>query len=427
MLREKELEMSLFKYASGDKAGQPSTQLSLERDVNPIIKKHYATLLPATHAALSVFATLALKDRTKPVSVIFEAASGFGKTAVLQMAFPPPVSDPSKKSKMHNYMYRSDKFTPRAFVSHAANVKKDELGKIDLLPRLKGKVLITKELAPIFRGRETELQENFGVLISVLDGQGYTSDSGSQGTRGYTEPIIFNWLGATTPLPLRTHRMMSQLGTRILFYDISYVAPTEAEMLAYARNGDAGTAEKECNLAVTRFIINFFNVTPPNSVSPNDIIWPNEIMVQLVKWALFLVKARAEVKYDKSDDNQWEPIAAMPPEGAWKVINYFKEIAIGHALIHDRKEINQSDLDLVAHVAISSVPGQLRPIVKELRKVDSVDSNRGSAVSAVSKTTLKKFFKELELLGIVHIDQGSSKNQQTSSVRLTQDYLWLRG
>jgi hypothetical protein len=118
------------------------------------------------------------------------------------MFFEPP--NPTKgKWYLEEYIIRSDKYTPKSFVTHAANRKKEELEDIDLLPKLRDKILITKELAPILRGRETEMQENFSILISVLDGKGFTSHSGSQGTRGYKEAIVFNWLGATTPLPAK--------------------------------------------------------------------------------------------------------------------------------------------------------------------------------------------------------------------------------
>jgi hypothetical protein len=66
-------------------------------------------------------------------------------------------------------------------------------------------VLLTKELAPIFGAREDELRDNIATLISVLDGEGFISDSGMRGRRGYEEAIIFNWIGATTPLNARVH------------------------------------------------------------------------------------------------------------------------------------------------------------------------------------------------------------------------------
>ncbi len=94
-------------------------------------------------------------------------------------------------SGLSRYVYRSDKFTPKALVTHAGNKKPSELAKIDLLPKLEGKVLLTKELAPIFRGREQDMQENFSTLIAVLDGKGFVSDSGMQGQRGYDRKILF--------------------------------------------------------------------------------------------------------------------------------------------------------------------------------------------------------------------------------------------
>ena len=135
-------------------------------------------------------------------------------------------------------MYRSDKFTPKSFVSHAANGATNELETIDMLPKLNGKVLITKELAPLVRGRTEEMQENFSVIISVPDGKGFQSDSGMRDRRGYDGPIVFNWLGATTPLPAATHRMMAQLGTRWLFYEVPSKEPREEELVEYCRPND---------------------------------------------------------------------------------------------------------------------------------------------------------------------------------------------
>ena len=154
--------------------------------VDPVVSKYYPALLQTVHACLAVFGAMALAKRTKPLCLILETPSGYGKSAVLQMMFPVGEKGGAKKA-LDGYVYRSDKFSPKAFVSHVANVKSHDLSAIDLLPKLKNKVVVTKELAPIFRGREEEMQENFATLISVLDGQGFTSDSGTRGKRGYEE------------------------------------------------------------------------------------------------------------------------------------------------------------------------------------------------------------------------------------------------
>jgi hypothetical protein len=401
-----------------------SDQFSLERFINPIIKKHYPALLDAVHASLSVFATLSLKNRTKPLSLIFEASSGFGKTAVLQMAFPIKIPE-GKISLLIKCVYRSDKFTPKSFVSHAANIKKEDLAKVDLLPKLKNKVLITKELAPIFRGREQEVKENFSILISVLDGKGFTSDSGTRGQRGYEESIIFNWLGATTPLPINIHRIMSQLGTRLLFYEVKSIEPTEEELFAYAERGNSGKAEIECNLAVNKFLLHFFRKRPIGSIDAESILIPSELSKQIVRWAEFLVKGRAEIKYEK-DYPEWKPIAANKAEGAWKVIDYFKELAIGHALINERLEVNDSDLEFVSEVAISSIPIHFRPIVRELRIAEYVDSSRCKKICAVSSPTARKYLLELSILGIANLTKGAEEKNEADKITLSEEFLWLR-
>src|SRR5262249_9723234 len=195
--------------------------------VKGLIRSHYDGLLPAVECGLAVFGSMSLADRPRALSVIFETTSGYGKSAVTQMFF--PVAD----SGLDKYAYRCDKFTPKSFVSHAANVAKDKLSEIDLLPQIKNRVLVTKELAPMFRGREDELKDTFSILIAVLDGKGFSSNSGVQGKRGYEENVVFNWIGATTPLKKDTHRLMYQLGTRLLFYEVPSVMPDEETLLRY--------------------------------------------------------------------------------------------------------------------------------------------------------------------------------------------------
>src|SRR5262249_16803382 len=150
--------------------------------------------------------------------------------------------------------YRSDKFTPRAFVSHVANVSRKELAKIDLLPRIKHRVLITPELAPTFRQRQDDLRETFAILTAVLDGRGYTSDSGTQGRRGYTGDYLFGWLGATTPLPADVWDVMAQLGSRLLFYEMPDVE-VDADQLDQALIGTPYRDRVEtCRLATSEFL-----------------------------------------------------------------------------------------------------------------------------------------------------------------------------
>jgi hypothetical protein len=394
----------------------PSKQLpsSLQR-LDTVIRKHYPALLTSVHAMLAVFASMAMKGRTKPLSLIFETPSGYGKTATLQMAFPKDEDSPLAK-----LVYRSDKFTPRSFVSHAANVKKEDMPKLDLLPKLENRVLITKELAPILRGRVEELQDNFSILISVLDGKGFLSDSGMHGQRGYDRSILFNWIGATTPLPAATHRLMSQLGTRLLFFEVPAKPPTAEELKAYLRNGDPDAAERKCQSAVNIFLASFFYDHPISTIEPATMEFPDALQDELIRWVSFLVTARAEIRFENE-----LPTAALPTEGPWKVANYFKQLAFGHALIHGRKVIDESDLAFVGDVALSSTPGHLRSIIRALRTQPVVDSALAGTLCGVSRPTARKYLQELHVLGIVTLAKGPG-DFDSYVVTLREEYGWLR-
>jgi hypothetical protein len=387
--------------------------------VDAFVGRYYAGLVNPTHAMLAVFGSMALDGRTNPLSLILETPSGYGKTATLQMAFP------AEGSGLERYVYRSDKFTPRSFVSHAANVKAEDLAKIDMLPKLENRVLITKELAPIFRGREEELQENFSILISVLDGKGYTTDSGMRGQRGYARPVLFNWIGATTPLPPATHRLMSQLGTRLMFYEVPVVEPTEDDLLRYALADSAGEAEQECQKVVNQFLTEFFEQHPVGTVKQAAVALHEDLARKLAKWAKFLVKARAAVSYEK-DGNEWKPVSVGTPEGAWKVVTYLKDLARGHALVCGRDEVTEDDLSLVAEVALSSIPGHLRPLVRALRTGEGIDSADAERTCRATRPTVRKYFRELELLGIAELQRGSPQTNEPDRIVLPEPYQWMK-
>src|SRR5262249_15386060 len=107
------------------------------------VNQFYPGLLSAVKCGLAVVGSMALKGRTKPLSIMFETTSGYGKSAVAQMFYP------LGSNGLSQHIYRCDKFTPKSFVSHAANVSGARLKGVDLLPKLADKTLVTKELSPI--------------------------------------------------------------------------------------------------------------------------------------------------------------------------------------------------------------------------------------------------------------------------------------
>lgn len=396
-------------------AKRESAPLALRFD-DRIFSTNYPGLADTVRACLAVCLGMTLKNRNRPLGLILEGRSGSGKTTVIQMF------NPKAEPTLGDFVYRSDKFTPKSFVSHAANVRASEMENLDLLPRLRNKILLTKELAPIFRGRDEEVSDNFAILISVLDGDGFVSDSGMRGRRGYDEPIMFNWIGATTPLAQRTHQMMAQLGTRLLFYEVPSLELSDDDLLNYALKGTPNEAASRCNAAVNNFLISFFKQHPVATIDPAKVKFSRSLLCQLTRWAKLLVTGRAEINYEDDD-----PISASPPEGAWRVVDHFKDLARGHALIDGRTTINRSDLELIAHVAISSLPGHIRPIIRRLcGDAKSVTSSECEKLCGVSRPTARKRLRELELLGIVTITKGTPSANSPDTALLHPEFAWLR-
>ena len=192
--------------------------------------------------------------------------------------------------------------------------------------------------------------------------------------------------------------------------------------MAYAARDDVTDAATACNKAVNRFALELFLKHPVKSLRSSSVKIPRTRLEQIVKLAQFLVKTRAEVNYERLDGS-WQPTGVNPSEGPHKVINYFKEIARSLALIHERQEVNDDDVGQIKHIAISSAPSHLRPVLWELVAKGNVDTNRCVELCQVSDTTINdRYLKELKLLDV--IDDGQGRNGVLKVYSLSKSLGW---
>src|SRR5437870_6432126 len=129
-------------HGGGD--GQPPSpaQLAIRKAlkrVEEVVGEHFPEALDPLKAALAVAAIGGFADNAQPITLIFIGRSGAGKTLVLNLMLPDDDDDP-----LTDYIYRSDNLTAASFVSHRADVKKQKLNEVDLLPRIKDKTMVTK-------------------------------------------------------------------------------------------------------------------------------------------------------------------------------------------------------------------------------------------------------------------------------------------
>ena len=384
-------------------------------DVEKTIVRHYSPeIWQAVRAGLAIVASLALTGRDHCLVLVFEGGSGRGKSIGIRVVMP-------DRPETEAVLERVDDFTPASFVSHASNRNQSQLAKIDLLPRVKGKVMLTKELAPLFRDAEEELRQNFARLTSVLDGDGYKTNSGTQGARGYVGRYVFNWIGATTPIPESTHRIMAQLGNRILFYEVASDEFTEDELVEFAAEYEGNDAVEECRTIVNGFVEGFFQRHPPESVDPHSITIPPDSLREIVRYAKLISHGRVEVNFNESGDAE-----AGGPEGPHRVILLLQTLVQGLALVEGRLHVTREDLGLIRHIALSSIPDARRKLIHAvLAGGGALNASQAEAALDRSRPTVLRSMKELDATGICQYTPGDPNTSTPGKISLAADWQWL--
>ncbi len=380
------------------------------------------------HACLALHGYLCFSGAIRPCALFIVGAGSSGKTLVLRMFLPLPG-----ESGLDPFIYRCDSFTPASFVSRAANIKPERLSEIDLLPKLENKVLITKELAPVFRGKDEDLTQTFAILTSILDGDGYMVAGGSVGTRGYSDDIFFCWLGATTPFSPRTWRTMASLGPRILFYATVAQEPS-IEDLVKCQEEDS-QEEQAMRLEMNLFLKHFFGTHPPRSVPLKHVECSKAAAKVIANYARFIARLRAGLSLRESDDKTPAEARYAPPEKEheFRLAKTLNVLARGSALVLGRRVVTDEDLVLLQHIASSSAPEVRRKVAVALIELTRERATAGgrwpfeiplrevASRSGASLPTVRHYAEELHVLKVGRFIKVGVGDQDGSTLSLVDD------
>jgi hypothetical protein len=388
-------------------------------NVERVVGQHFPAALDPVKAALAVAAVGCLRDNEQPTTLIFVAPASAGKSMALNFLMPESETDP-----LAAFFYRSDKFTAASFVTHRADASEKDLAKIDLLPRLKNKTLLTKELAPMFTGKREELMERFAVLTAVLDGQGYVSDSGAHGRRGYEQPTNFQWLGATTPLSPEVLTVMATLGPRMLFYDADRPRNDTGALVELGRGLPEAKAKRECRAAVRNLLVLLYRYHPARSIDSAPTHFDDASLRVLALWAQVLVALRATIQRSRKDAfDDSEIVTDVVREHPERVFGMLKNIALGSALVHGRSVVNGYDLAQVRHIALSSgVAGRQRAFAALLTAGGEATTPQVEKLAGMSPPTARLYMEDLGEIGLAHFTDG-----KPASVALVEPFTELCG
>lgn len=384
-----------------------------------IIKDNFPDLIIPAEAGLSVIAQLLIEDIKNPFALVFVDVPSSGKTITLNFF-----------STLKDLIYTTDNFTPASFVSHSANTKKEQLVKNDMLPQIKYRTMIIRDLAPIFAKRDEDVQAMLGILIRVLDGEGLETNSGLYGKRGYVGDYLFMMLSASTPIRPRVWKVMGNLGSRLFFININGVEKDETTLANQLKNS-CRDKELMCREASEEFIKTLWNKYP-KGVSWNKENDDHHLLEIVAKFAKVLARLRSSINvWEESSEkkyNQTQPITEMPDRLNQLIYNLMR----GHALVCGRENISKNDLKIVFRVSLDSAPPDRSKIFKHLIKNEGcLSTNEIIALLNCSRPTALKRMEELALLDIVDtegnmLDEAENLGgRPEQAITLKEKYAWF--
>jgi hypothetical protein len=382
-----------------------------------VVGENFPEVVSETIVCLSVAASLLLQDQQNPVAVNLEGVPSSLKTTVVDFF-----------GAADDKCYRSDKFTPKSFVSHSASISREKLQEVDLLPRIRHKVFLVPELAPLFGLRNEDLVESFSILTRVLDGQGLLTDSGVHGRRGHTGDYLFAWIGCTTPIPHNVWKAMGKLGSRFLFIEMPAEEQSDAELVRGAAGGISYRDRVDlCREAVADFLEALWMETG----GVRGVTWkrgadPEDVLLRIARFAKVLACLRGTISIWREGSGEDETYNFSTPviEGPQRAMSLLYGLARGHALVQGRRQLTVDELPVVARAALESTPNDRRAVMRLLL------ANNGVVTSAqlqealrCSAPTARAILETLDKLGLGRLENPGPPVAAT--FYLDESFRWL--
>ena len=389
-----------------------------------IVKENLPNLWDSLDFELSIQKILNIKDCTLPFAGILLGRPSSMKTVGIGMF------------RKWKHSFYTDNFSAKAFVSHSTAVKKQELEQIDLLPKIRNKLFLTPELSPTFTKKDDDLIEILGILTRVLDGQGYESDTGAHGHRGYHGEYMFVWIGAAVDIPWKVHKFLGTLGPKLYFLRLPNTDRKENEYLDQIDTDDFIVKTNLIQGALIDYLDWFEKC--PEAITKDGIAkikWnyerdDNETKRFIVRLGILLARLRGiiptwETRDSQGIDYSYTFATIEDPERA---IHQLRNLARGHALSRGRNYITMDDISLVINVVFSTASTERVNIFESLLNFGGkLTTSQITDYLNTSSNTAKRTMAELKALGIVKITeiQGKHGGSPEKQMVLDDKFKWF--
>lgn len=362
-------------------------------DIEDAILTHFdEDTLNVAEALATVPIQLMFDDFTDCPMMIVVGNASSGKTTALELF------------KGWDRIFTTHEVTPAAFVSHNADQDDDELGSMDLLPKITDQVLWVPEMGTWFSG--DNIEEYMRTLSGVADGSGYVKSTGAQGSHGYDgDPgdYQFGLMGATTPPSPRAWSEMGNAGARVLIHGMPNTE--DDDKVRDQIFGDSNVPYHEKKRIVREKISNWLRTLYHEhdgsiDMEPEDP--DGDVAKALVKLAEIIARGRGVSYAKENEDGDIE--GEVQIEDRKRVIQMLRFTARARVAMDGRTKVTTDDLQLCARVAFATMPEKRRGIVRLLLNPTNgqtfTTTEVKDALDLGSKHTAKRRMQTIDNLGI---------------------------
>jgi hypothetical protein len=395
-------------------------------NLHDIADQNLPNLWDSLEYELSIQKILNIKDCTLPFAGIVLGRPSSLKTVGIEMF------------RSWKYSFYTDNFSAKAFVSHSTAVSREKLSQIDLLPKIRNKLFLTPELSPTFTKKDDDLIEILGILTRVLDGQGYESDTGSHGHRGYHGQYMFVWIGAAVDVSYKVHRHLGNLGAKLYFLRLPKVEKNEDEYLEQIKKDDFVVKTKKIKEALVDYL-EWFEKNPAAIIENNiaKISWDferDDVKTKrfIVRLGRLLAHLRGVVPTWETKDNESQGIgyayAIANIEEPDRAIRQLTNLARGHALSQGRNYLKEDDISIVVRVVLSTASTERVRIFELLLNFGgSLTTRQIMDYLNTSAPTAKRTMAELKAIDLVSMEtiQGDHGGEPQKRIILSDKFDWF--
>lgn len=425
-------------------------------NLKKITLKYYPEAWAFLEFSLAIKSILNIEDFSLPFMGVILAAPASMKTMIIQLF------------RKYPYSFYTDSFTPNSLVSHNSALSEEQLQQIDMFPKMKDKLILTPELAPIFTAKDDDLQKLLGIVTRILDGHGLENDSGAHGHRKYGD-TMFVWLGAAVEIPPRVWKLLGTLGHKIYFLRPPLHKKTPEELKKMAKSNNYSSNNKEIEAVLLEYL-KTFDAGPETEnklrVDENGLIkirW-NELVEgdqdkaigYIAQVANLLAPLRGTVYLSESNSASYKqknnnanlesnlhcenknniliqidgkdydtdfPIIEDPSRATILLRN----IAIGHAISQGRDSINLTDVPIAIKVALSTAPiRRVKVLDLLLAKGGEVTTSEITAELKVSQPIARRTMREFYALGIADLSAIAGYDNAEHKITLKSEFDWFK-